>query len=93
MSRLIRNARTGETRVVEDLPPDPEMVTDVALSHNGMRNAEEIRTALQAALESNRNFLNLDAPTAAQMRAQTRVLTLQNSKLIRLLIGALEGTD
>ena len=45
------------------------------------------------ALQGNRDFLALASPTNAQTLAQVKLLTRQNTALIRLLLGLLEETD
>ena len=45
------------------------------------------------ALQANRDFLALAAPTNAQTLAQVKALTRQNTAIIRLLLGLLDGTD
>ena len=45
------------------------------------------------ALQANRDFLALSAPTNAQAVAQVQALTRQNVGLIRLLLNLLDGTD
>jgi hypothetical protein len=45
------------------------------------------------ALQGNRDFLALASPTNAQTLAQVKNLTRQNTALIRLMLGLLDGTD
>lgn len=45
------------------------------------------------ALQGNRDFLALSAPTSAQTLAQVKALTRQNTAVIRLLLNLLDGTD
>lgn len=67
--------------------PD-EIAADTATT-----NGTTIRTQAAAALDTNRTFLALASPTAAQNAAQIAKLTRQMNGLIRLTLGQLEGTD
>lgn len=55
--------------------------------------AVTIRERARLALDVDRSFLALTSPTNAQLAAQVNALTRQNVALIRLVIGALDGTD
>lgn len=57
----------------------------------GNRGTLEGRAA--QALDTNRTYLAIASPTAAQQRAQLERLTRQNTAVIRLLLNQLEGTD
>lgn len=58
---------------------------------------EIVRETLQAraldALTANKAYLTLKTPTAQQQAVQVERLTRQQTALIRLLLGALDGTD
>lgn len=56
-------------------------------------NAATIRTQLDAAIAANRDFLAVGSPTAAQTVTQTRAMARQLNGLLRLTLGALDGTD
>lgn len=45
------------------------------------------------ALTGNKTYLAIASPTNAQVAAQVKTLTQQNSAVIRLLLGRLEATD
>lgn len=62
---------------------------DVTEPENRRTLTERAATAMQ----SNRDYLALVAPTAAQSREQVERLTRQVQALIRLTIGALDDTD
>lgn len=56
-------------------------------------NEQSIRQAAAQALVTNRTYLGVASPTAAQTTAQVKALSRQNNGLIRLLLGLLDGTD
>lgn len=56
-------------------------------------NAATIRQQAQQALAGNRTYATLASPTNAQTVAQVKALSRQQNGLIRLLLGALDGTD
>lgn len=56
-------------------------------------NQDAIRAAAAQALASNRQYVGLSSPTAAQTAAQVKALTRQQNGLIRLLLGQLDNTD
>lgn len=56
-------------------------------------NDRTIRQRLGAALDANAAFLALASPTQAQVLAQVRVLTRENTGLIRLALDALDAAD
>lgn len=56
-------------------------------------NDRTIRDRAAAALDSNRTFLAVTSPTAAQNAAQLKALTRQMQALIRLTLGQLDSTD
>lgn len=56
-------------------------------------NAEVLRQRLRAAWQANRNYLELVAPDAAQVRQQVNALTRQMNALIRFALSDLDGTE
>lgn len=56
-------------------------------------NESAIRDAVRTALATNRDYVALSSPTAAQTAAQVKALSRQNNRMIRLLLGLLDGTD
>lgn len=56
-------------------------------------NAETLRQQALAALSSNRTYVALASPTAAQTTAQVKALSRQVNGLIRLALGQFDGTD
>ncbi len=57
------------------------------------QNEQAIRDAALQALATNRTYVDLATPTAAQTTAEVKALARQNNGLIRLLLGLLDGTD
>ena len=74
----------------ENTRADAEAVTTTADS-----NREAIKTKALTAITANNNFLAITSPTNAQTLAQVKVLTRENTAIIRLLLNELstqEGT-
>lgn len=68
-----------------------QLVSRVDTDPNG--NESTIRAQAAQALATNRAFLAIATPTNAQTLAQVKALTRQTNGIIRLLLGALDGTD
>lgn len=56
-------------------------------------NERTMRDAARKALADNRTFLDISSPTNAQIVTQVRSLTRQNQRIIRLLLGLMDGVD
>lgn len=56
-------------------------------------NRDAMLDSARQALATNRTYIGLASPTAAQNVAQMKALSRQNNGLIRLLLGLLDGTD
>ena len=63
-----------------------EQVTGLPVEPPAEKNRRTIEDRLRAALDSNKAYLALDTPTAAQQRAQVARLTRQTTALIRHLL-------
>ena len=72
----------------ENTRADAEAVTNTA-----ERNREAIEAKAKAAITANNNFLALSSPTNAQTLAQVKVLTRENTALIRLVLGELNSQE
>lgn len=56
-------------------------------------NGATIRQQATAALAANRAFIALTPPTAGQTTAHVKAMARHQNLIIRLLLGALDGTD
>lgn len=56
-------------------------------------NAVTMESQAASALTNNRTYLALSSPTNAQVAAQVRALTQQNTQLIRLVTNQLDATN
>lgn len=56
-------------------------------------NRLSILDAARQALVTNRTYIAIASPTAAQTAAQVKALSRQNNGIIRLMLNALDGTD
>lgn len=57
------------------------------------QNEQAIRDAAAQALATNRTYVALANPTAAQTAAEVKALARQMNGVIRLLLNNLDGTD
>ena len=57
------------------------------------QNRQSITDQARQALDTNRAFTAISAPTNAQVAAEVKALARQNNGIIRLLLGLLDGTD
>lgn len=83
LTRYDEAGKPVETVEVKDLPvvPPEEKVR------------ASIEDRLRQALDNNRTYLALPAPTAAQQRKHTERLTRQTNALIRQVLGLLDTDD
>jgi hypothetical protein len=88
---------TVTAQLVADIPTQVWTIraktADEITAATAAANDTTIRQQADAALTANRTYLQIASPTNAQVAAQVRALTQQNNKLIRLVIGKLDGTD
>lgn len=55
--------------------------------------SEELTEKAEAAIQSNITFLALPSPNNTQIAAQVRLLTRENTAILRLLLNRLESTE
>ena len=101
MDRAVVDCTTGTTEVrpftaAEETQRNAEAAAYVPIVA-ALEAAEVTRSTIVSqatvALTTNRTYLALASPTNAQNAAQVRALTQQNVKIIRLVLGLLDGTD
>lgn len=56
-------------------------------------NHRTLEQQAATAMETNRTFIALAPPTAAQVTAQVKALSRQNNGLIRIMLARFDGTD
>lgn len=82
------------TRTRTTFNPDGTVVSQTTVTiADEDANADTLRDRAATALTANAAFLAITSPTNAQVLAQTRVLTRENTALIRLVLGLLDSTD
>lgn len=67
--------------------------TERAGASAAAQNRQTLITQATAAMQTNRNFLAITAPTSAQMLAQARAMAQQLNTLNRMAVNDLTGTD
>lgn len=82
-----------DTNRVEDGQGNVLSETTYQVDVTAENNDRSIRDAARNALATNRTYVGVASPTAAQNVAQIKALSRQNNGLIRLLLGLLDGTD
>lgn len=98
---VIFNAQTGEVTerdfTAEELAQREADAAAYAIVHAAETAAQSNRATLtgraQTALQANRDFLAITSPTNTQAVAQVQALTRQNTAIIRLLLGLVDGID
>jgi type II secretory ATPase GspE/PulE/Tfp pilus assembly ATPase PilB-like protein len=70
-----------------------QTAVDIHVAIDKQGNADTLRTRAEQALDANRKFMAIASPTNAQVVAQVKALTVQNTAIIRLVIGRLDGLD
>lgn len=82
---------------VEAHDSTPQAQLQAAVDAAPLNETDANRVAMvdsaRQALSANRTYLAIASPTAAQNTAQAKALTRQMNGVIRLLLGALDGTD
>lgn len=76
-----------------DAHGQPVEVTDLPIEPPQEKNRRSIEDRLRQRLDTNRDYLALTSPTAAQQRAQVARLTRETNALIRLVLGLLDTDD
>ena len=76
-------------RVDKDYTVDPPLERTVYSN----ANYQAIRDQAATALTTNRTYVAIGSPTAAQTTAQVKALTRQMNGVIRILLDQLDGTD
>ena len=72
---------------------DEQAAQEAAQESLLVTNRLSIEAKALLALQTNRNFIALTAPTNAQTLAEVKALARQNNGIIRLLLNKLDGTD
>ena len=96
IEQVVDNGDGTGTRTVYDAdgkPVETVDVKDLPIEPPGEKNRRSIEDRLRQALDNNRTYLALPAPTAAQQRKHTERLTRQTNALIRQVLGLLDTDD
>ena len=65
----------------------------LTIDQTKIANRQTIIDALKLAIDDNKAYIALTAPTAAQTAAQVKKLCRQNNRMIRLLANLLDAID
>lgn len=86
-------AETADYRIVRNT--SPAGFTDTIEFNPGTQGANQatLEDLARQALVTNRTYVAIASPTAAQTTVQVKALSRQMNGLIRLLLGQLDGTD
>ena len=96
IEQVIDNGDGTGTRTVYDAdgkPIETVEVKDLPVVPPEEKVRASIEDRLRQALDNNRTYLALPAPTAAQQRKHTERLTRQTNALIRQVLGLLDTDD
>lgn len=79
---------------IDPAKPNGNRVESVPVADDpSLGNRDAIEQAARQALATNRTYVALASPSAAQTAAEVKALARQNNGVIRLLLGLLDGTD
>ena len=96
IEQTVDNGDGTGTRTVYDeagKPVETVEVKDLPVVPPEEKVRASIEDRLRQALDNNRTYLALPAPTAAQQRKHTERLTRQTNALIRQVLGLLDTDD
>lgn len=101
MNKLIVDCSSGQERIEPLTAEEQADAAAIAAEAESVTATQQVRagnrTTIEqqatAALDTNRTFLAIASPTAAQNAAQAKALTRQMNGIIRLLLNRLDGTD
>lgn len=86
--------RSNVLIVPVDVEPNADQVRRIVNRLASSSSAEEtLVERAQQALDTNTTFMSIATPTQAQVLAQVRALTRENSALIRLLLRQLDSAE
>jgi hypothetical protein len=79
-------------KAVQSWTARPKTTAELA-ADGAATNGATIRQQAETALDTNRTYLAITAPTNAQIAAQVKALARQNNGVIRLVLQKLDATD